>query len=103
MAARKIKDDVPDEIKKKRLNEIINLQRIHSEFRTKQFIGTTVTVLIEKKSKKSDDFWSGRNTQNTVVVFPKENFQIGDFVDVFIKKSTSATLIGSAIGLSKGI
>ena len=103
MAAKKIKDDIPGEVKKKRLQEIISLQREHSEYRTKQFLGKNVTVLIEKTSKKSDNFWSGRTTQNTVVVFPKENYNIGDFVEVLIENCTSATLIGSAIDYSNGL
>jgi tRNA-2-methylthio-N6-dimethylallyladenosine synthase len=103
MAARKITDNIPEAIKKKRLQEIINLQREHSDYRTNRFIGKKVTVLIEKPSKKSSDFWSGRTTQNTVVVFPKENYKVGDFVDVLIKNCTSATLIGSAIDYSKDL
>jgi tRNA-2-methylthio-N6-dimethylallyladenosine synthase len=103
MAARKITDNIPESIKKKRLQEIINLQREHSDYRTNRFLGKNVTVLIEKPSKKSSDFWSGRTTQNTVVVFPKENYKVGDFVDVFIKNCTSATLIGSAIDYSKDL
>ena len=103
MAARKITDNIPEAIKKKRLQEIINLQREHSDYRTNRFIGKNVTVLIEKPSKKSSDFWSGRTTQNTVVVFPKENYKVGDFVDVLIKNCTSATLIGSAIDYSKDL
>ena len=103
MSAKKIKDDSPGEVKKKRLQEIISLQREHSEYRTKQFLGKNVTVLIEKTSKKSDNFWSGRTTQNTVVVFPKENYNVGDFVDVLIENCTSATLIGSAIDYSNGL
>tara|TARA_X000000950_G_scaffold144130_1_gene178453 strand:- start:5613 stop:7109 length:1497 start_codon:yes stop_codon:yes gene_type:complete len=103
MAARKIEDDIPEATKKKRLKEIIDLQRIHSDYRTNQFLGQTVCVLIEKSSKRSNDHWSGRTTQNTVVVFPKENYKVGEFVDVTIEDSTSATLIGSAIGHSAGI
>ena len=103
MAARKITDNIPESIKKKRLQEIINLQREHSDYRTNRFLGKNVTVLIEKPSKKSSDFWSGRTTQNTVVVFPKENYKVGDFVDVLIKNCTSATLIGSAIDYSKDL
>ncbi|MEK9603252.1 MAG: tRNA (N6-isopentenyl adenosine(37)-C2)-methylthiotransferase MiaB [Flavobacteriaceae bacterium] len=101
LAAKKIVNDVPEPVKKRRLQEIIDLQRIHSEFRTQQFIGKTVCVLIEKSSKRSNEFWSGRTSQNTVAVFPKENFKVGDFVDVQIKEVTSATLIGTAVGLSK--
>ena len=103
MAARKTTDNIPEAIKKKRLQEIINLQREHSDYRTNRFLGKNVTVLIEKPSKKSSDFWSGRTTQNTVVVFPKENYKVGDFVDVLIKNCTSATLIGSAIDYSKDL
>ncbi|NBS18987.1 MAG: MiaB/RimO family radical SAM methylthiotransferase [Flavobacteriia bacterium] len=103
MAAKKIEDDIPQATKKRRLEEIIELQRIHSQFRTRQFIGKTVSVLIEKHSKRSNEFWSGRTTQNSVVVFPKENYQIGDFVDVKINEVTSATLIGTAVGFSTAI
>ncbi|HAJ81191.1 MiaB/RimO family radical SAM methylthiotransferase, partial [Zunongwangia profunda] len=101
MAARKFEDDVPEETKKRRLTEIVNLQQEHSKYRTQQFIGKTVEVLIEKSSKKSDAHWSGRNTQNTVVVFPKENYEVGDFVNVKINDCTSATLIGEPIGYSE--
>lgn len=101
MAARKFEDDIPEETKKRRLTEIVNLQQEHSKYRTQQFIGKTVEVLIEKSSKKSDAHWSGRNTQNTVVVFPKENYKVGDFVNVKINDCTSATLIGKPIGYSE--
>ena len=56
---------------------------------------------VEKVSKKSENDWSGRNSQSITVVFPKENYKIGDFVNVKINSCTSATLIGKAIGLSK--
>ena len=103
LAAKKIEDDIPESTKKRRLQEIIDLQRIHSECRTKKLIGKTVCVLIEKSSKRSIEFWSGRTSQNTVAVFPKENYRVGDFVDVKIKGVTSATLIGNAIGISSSI
>ena len=103
LAARKLEDDIPEAVKKRRLNEIIARQQEHGKYRTEQFIGNTYCVLIEKASKKSDAFWSGRTTQNTVVVFPKENYAIGDFVDVHIDRATSATLIGTAVGYSKTI
>ena len=70
-------------------------------YRSKQFIGKTVEVLIEKESKKSSLHWAGRNQQNTTVVFPKENFNVGDFVNVTINDCTSATLVGMATGFSK--
>ena len=92
---------VDDKIKKRRLQEVVDLQQKHSLVRTKEFIGKTTEVLIEKESKKSNKEWSGRNPQNTTVVFPKENYNIGDFVSVKIRKCTSATLKGKAIGYSK--
>ena len=100
LAERKMEDDVPEETKKRRLREIINLQQKHSLYRTQQQVGKTVEVLIEKESKKSNEHWSGRNSQNTTVVFPKGNFKVGDFVNVKITECTSATLIGEAIGYS---
>ena len=103
LAAKRINDDVDENIKKKRLNEIIKKQQKHSLYRTQQFVGKIVCVLIEKVSKRSEHFWSGRTQQNTVVVFPKENYKPGDFVDVKIKSCTSATLIGKAIKISNRI
>ena len=103
LAARKIEDDVQEAVKKKRLNQIIAKQQEHSRYRTEQFIGKTVCVLIEKDSKRSDLKWSGRTTQNTVVVFPKQDYKIGDFVDVKITSCTSATLIGEAVQLSNHV
>ena len=97
MAARKLEDDVPAEVKQRRLAEIIALQREHCKFRTEEHLGNVENVLIEGTSKKSDAHWMGRNSQNTVVVFPKENYKVGDFVDVKINDCTSATLIGEAI------
>ena len=96
-AAKKFEDNVDEEVKKVRLQEIIDLQQSHSKFRTKQYIGKTVEVLIEKESKKSSSHWAGRNEQNTVVVFPKKSHKIGDFVNVKINDCTSATLIGESI------
>ncbi|WP_405199855.1 tRNA (N6-isopentenyl adenosine(37)-C2)-methylthiotransferase MiaB [Christiangramia sp. LLG6405-1] len=100
MAERKLKDDVPHEVKKRRLQEIVDLQQKHSKQRTKRFLGEITEVLIERESKKSDQHWSGRNSQNTVVVFDKQNYKIGDFVNVKIKDCTSATLIGEPVGYS---
>ncbi len=101
LAERKMEDDVPHDLKKQRLAEIVALQQNHSQYRTEQFVGKIVEVLIEKSSKKSDAHWSGRNPQSTVVVFPKEHYQIGDFVNVKVNDCTSATLIGEAVGYSK--
>jgi len=94
-AARHFKDDVSPEIKQRRLEEIITLQQKHSLERNKSFINKNCEVLIDKESKKSNDFWSGRTTENNVVVFPKYNFKLGDTVDVYISDCTTATLIGN--------
>ena len=100
LAERKLEDDVPEKVKKRRLQEIVDLQQKHSKFRTQQYIGKTVEVLVEKQSKKSAQQFSGRSDQNIVVVFEKENYQIGDLVNVKIHDCTSATLIGEAVGYS---
>lgn len=101
MAARKLEDDVPEEIKKRRLSEIIALQREHCQERTQQHVGKVQEILIEGSSKKSDAHWMGRNSQNTVAVFPKENYKVGEFVNVKMLNCTSATLIGEAVGYSE--
>jgi tRNA-2-methylthio-N6-dimethylallyladenosine synthase len=101
LAERKMEDDVPEDVKKRRLAEIVQLQREHSEIRTKQYLNTNVEVLIERESKKSNLHWSGRTPQNTVAVFPKQNYKVGDLVNVTITDCTSATLIGEAINYSK--
>src|SRR5574343_1277358 len=101
LAARKLEDDIPDEVKNRRLNEIIDLQQKMALERTKRFVGQVVEVLIEKDSKRSNLHWSGRNSQNTVVVFPKGNYKPGDFVNVKITDCTTATLIGEAVGYSE--
>ena len=94
LAQRKYKDNVDEKIKSKRLTEIINLQQKHSLYNNEKQIGLIKEILVEGISKKSKDFLFGRTTQNTVVVFPKENIQIGDFINVKISECTSATLIG---------
>ena len=96
-AAKKFNDNVDENVKKLRLQEIIDLQQSHSKYRTQQYLGKIVEVLIEKESKKSTSHWAGRNQQNTVVVFPKKNHELGDFVKVKINDCTSATLIGESI------
>jgi len=100
-AARKFEDDVSEADKKRRLAEIVALQRLHSAHVTEQYVGKTLEVLIEKESKKSATEWSGRNPQGTVVVFPKEHYKVGDFVMVKTHDCTSATLIGKAVAYSK--
>ncbi|MFC0604607.1 tRNA (N6-isopentenyl adenosine(37)-C2)-methylthiotransferase MiaB [Winogradskyella pulchriflava] len=100
LAGRKMEDDIPADVKQRRLNEIQDLQRKHSHYRTQQHVGKVEEILIEKSSKKSDQHWAGRNSQNMVAVFPKENYKPGDFVNVKITDCTSATLIGEAVGYS---
>jgi tRNA-2-methylthio-N6-dimethylallyladenosine synthase len=97
LAERKYKDDVPEEKKKKRLQEIVDLQQKHSGERTRMGLGKVHKVLVEGVSKKSADNLYGRNSQNTVVVFPKGNYKKGDYVNVLAEDCTSATLIGRAI------
>lgn len=101
LAARKMADDIPDEVKKRRLQEVIDLQQKLALQRTRRFLGQTVEVLVEKDSKKSEQHWSGRNSQNTTVVFPKGNYKPGDFVLVKVTDCTSTTLIGEAVGYSE--
>tara|TARA_R110002049_G_scaffold138203_8_gene298217 strand:- start:1217 stop:2662 length:1446 start_codon:yes stop_codon:yes gene_type:complete len=101
LAGRKMEDDVPEAIKKRRLSEIIQLERKYSEISTRENLNKTVEILIEKASKKSDLHWSGRTSDNTVAVFPKEHYKIGDLVNVHITDCTSATLIGKAVDYSK--
>ena len=96
-AAKKFNDNVDENVKKLRLQEIIDLQQSNSKYRTQKYLGKIVEVLIEKESKKSTSHWAGRNQQNTVVVFPKKNHELGDFVKVKINDCTSATLIGESI------
>lgn len=96
-AAGSLPDDVPDEIKTRRLNEIISLQNRLSAKSKKGDIGKIHQVLVEGVSKRSPDFLYGRNSQNKVVVFPKESIKKGDYVNVLVERSTSATLSGKVI------
>ncbi|MDR3094208.1 MAG: tRNA (N6-isopentenyl adenosine(37)-C2)-methylthiotransferase MiaB [Bacteroidales bacterium] len=96
-AARKMKDDVPEEVKSRRLQEIIDLQGLLSAQSKQRFIGHTVEVLAENISKKSPDQLSGRSSQNMVVVFPKKHYAPGDYVQVHIIECTPATLLGEAL------
>ncbi|HEX8517810.1 MAG TPA: tRNA (N6-isopentenyl adenosine(37)-C2)-methylthiotransferase MiaB [Bacteroidia bacterium] len=97
LAERKYKDDVPAEVKSRRLAEIVDLQLKHSAFRTRQGVGKIHRVLVEGVSKKSKEQLFGRNSQSTVVVFPKENFKPGDYVNVLADDCTGGTLIGKAV------
>jgi tRNA-2-methylthio-N6-dimethylallyladenosine synthase len=95
LAARKYADDIPEDVKKRRLSEIIRLQSAISLRHNQADIGKTCEVLIEGNSRKSDQDFCGRNSQNKMVVFPKkDDLKPGDYVLVKIKDVTSATLLG---------
>ncbi len=96
-AARKLHDDVPDDIKTQRLNEIISLQNKLSARSKKHDVGKIFEVLTEGFSKRSEDHLYGRTSQNKVVVFPKQDFKKGEYVNILIERSTAATLIGKAV------
>lgn len=94
LAERKFEDGVPLEVKKRRLNEVQDLQSKLSYKAHKKWVGKTCEVLAEGLSKRSDEHLFGRNSQNVTVVFPKENYQPGDYVQVKIEDFTAATIIG---------
>lgn len=98
LAEKRYEDDIPEEIKKQRLTEIVAKQREHNLFRLQEQIGKTHIVLIEGLSRKSDQDFCGRNDQNSMVVFPiDERYKIGDYVQVVAENCTSATLLGKII------
>ncbi|MEM9920927.1 MAG: tRNA (N6-isopentenyl adenosine(37)-C2)-methylthiotransferase MiaB [Bacteroidota bacterium] len=95
LAARKYEDDIPLEVKKRRLQEVIRLQNQKSFRHNQKDIGKQFKVLIEGNSKRSEDQFKGRNSQNKMIVFPKrEGLKVGDYVEVIVREATSATLIG---------
>jgi len=96
LAEKRYADDIPEAIKKRRLQEIIDLHRIHSLESMQRDVNKTFIVLIEGNSKKSDDFWQGRTDHNKVVIFAKDgNLQKGDYAKVHIYKCTAGTLFGT--------
>jgi tRNA-2-methylthio-N6-dimethylallyladenosine synthase len=97
LADRKYEDDVPEEIKGSRLQEIIGLQMKCSAERTAAQVGKRQRVLVEGVSKKSEDFLFGRNTQNMIVVFPKGNIKPGQYISVNVTRATATTLIGEVV------
>ena len=97
LAERKFEDDVPEETKGRRLKEIIDVQMESAAKRTKAHLGKVQKVLIEGISKKSEDHFYGRNSQNVVMVFPKGDYGIGDYVDVQSTDCTSVTLMGDVV------
>ena len=101
LAERRYKDDIPLDVKKRRLQEIIDLQGRLSRESNQKDLGKSYKVLIEGESKKDSDKWAGRSSQNKVIVFPKgnSNYQKGDYVTVKVNDCTQATLLGEiAIG-----
>ncbi len=100
LAAKRFEDDVPHDVKKRRLTEIVELQNRMSLASNRQDLGKTFSVLIEGDSKKSDQDWMGRNSQNKVIVFPKAGAlgrKRGDYVNVHVTDCTQATLLGEAV------
>ncbi|MCZ6520188.1 MAG: TRAM domain-containing protein, partial [Bacteroidetes bacterium] len=97
LAEKKLEDDIPQETKKRRLNEIIQKQQKHSLQRNQMDLGQVKKVLIEGYSKRSNDQLMGRTDANKVVVFPKQNYERGQYVNLLIKDCTAATLFGEVI------
>jgi tRNA-2-methylthio-N6-dimethylallyladenosine synthase len=98
LAAKKWLDDVTDDLKKRRLDEIISKQREHSLVRNRLSIGKVHEVLIEGESKRSRNFLQGRNSHNKVIVFPKGEHRKGEYVNVLVEECTGGTLIGRVVG-----
>ena len=101
-AARHYPDDVPEEVKQRRLDEIIALQAQHSAWRNAQYIGRECEVLCEGTSKKDAGRLFGRNSQGIVVVFDAGGHRVGDFVRVRIDETTQGTLLGSVVESGAG-
>ncbi|MDQ0968756.1 tRNA-2-methylthio-N6-dimethylallyladenosine synthase [Flavobacterium sp. W4I14] len=98
LAARKLEDDIPEDVKKRRLAEILAKQQAHSLMRLQEWVGKTVRVLIEGTSKKSDLDYCGRGDSGAMAIFPAiEGVKPGQYANVFIEKCTSATLIGKIV------
>ena len=97
LAERKFSDDIPEAIKTRRIAEIVAKQREHSLLANQKQVGNTDKVLVEGVSKKSKDEMCGRNGKNSMVVFPKGDFEIGQYITVKITSCTSATLLGEVV------
>lgn len=100
LAERRYEDDVPEETKKRRLQEIIALHRRHSLESMQRDVNKTFKVLIESNARKSETDWHGRTDHNKVVIFPKEHYALrkGDYVQVFVESCTAGTLLGKIVG-----
>jgi tRNA-2-methylthio-N6-dimethylallyladenosine synthase len=101
LAARRYKDDIPEETKKRRLAEVVALHRHNALLSMQKDVGKTFKILVEGDSKKSSEHWAGRTDQNKVVIFPKANNGLnkGDYVMVKVNECTSATLLGEMVNL----
>ena len=97
LAAKRYEDDIPEEVKKRRLTEIIDLQRAHSIERNKADVDKTFEVLVEKPSKRSEDDLCGRNSQNKMIVFPKGNAKVGEYIQVKVTDYSQAILKGEIV------
>ncbi|WP_127125752.1 tRNA (N6-isopentenyl adenosine(37)-C2)-methylthiotransferase MiaB [Pseudoflavitalea rhizosphaerae] len=99
LAARRYEDDIPEDVKKRRLEEIVHLQNKLSHESNQRDLGKTFKVLIEGDSKKSGNDWKGRNSQNKMLVFPKGDHKVnkGDYVMVKVTDCTKATLLGEIV------
>jgi tRNA-2-methylthio-N6-dimethylallyladenosine synthase len=97
LAERKYEDDVPDEVKQRRLLEVIDKQQAHSLLRNQDAVGKTFEVLIEGTSKRSEAHLFGRNSQNAVIIFPKGNLEKGQYAQVKVTECTAATLLGEVV------
>jgi len=98
LAARKLEDDIPEEVKKRRLAEILAKQQAHSLMRLQEWVGKTVRVLIEGTSKKSDKDYCGRGDSGAMAIFPAiDGVKPGQYANVYIERCTSATLIGRIV------
>ncbi|WP_316735534.1 tRNA (N6-isopentenyl adenosine(37)-C2)-methylthiotransferase MiaB [Pedobacter aquatilis] len=98
LAARKLADDIPEEVKKRRLAEILAKQQAHSLMRLQEWVGKTIRVLIEGTSKKSDKDYCGRGDSGAMAIFPAiDGVKPGQYANVYIERCTSATLIGKIV------
>jgi tRNA-2-methylthio-N6-dimethylallyladenosine synthase len=98
LAARRYQDDIPEDVKRRRLAEVVELHRGHSLLSMKKDVGKTFKVLIEGTSKRSEDHLFGRTDQNKVVIFPKEDHKKGEYVWVKVEDCTAGTLLGTSTG-----
>jgi tRNA-2-methylthio-N6-dimethylallyladenosine synthase len=97
LAAKKFADDIPLDVKKRRLEEVVTKQREHSLLRNQLDVGKVHRVLIEGFSKRSEDDLQGRNSSNKVIVFPRGTHRKGEYVNVFVEECTGGTLIGRVV------